>query len=74
MTDRNTDALITNLRSHLEATEEFAIRTEANRWLGGRGLTFYGERVTEHLSPQAADQTPMTLFAFGKADTAAPHC
>jgi hypothetical protein len=34
MTDSNTDDLITNLRSHLEATEELAIRTEANRWLG----------------------------------------
>ena len=34
MTDRNIDDLITTLRSHLEATEELAIRTKANRWLG----------------------------------------
>jgi SagB-type dehydrogenase family enzyme len=47
------------------------LATYAHRRLGGRGFTFYDERVTEHLSPQAADQTPMTLFAFGKADTSA---
>lgn len=34
MTDRNIDDLIMDLRSHLEATEELAIRTKANRWLG----------------------------------------
>jgi SagB-type dehydrogenase family enzyme len=38
----------------------------AHRDLGGTGLTFYDDAVTEHLSPRAADQTPTTLFAFGK--------
>jgi SagB-type dehydrogenase family enzyme len=42
--------------------------TYAHRRLGGCGFTFYDDRVTEHLSPQAANQTPMTLFAFGRAD------
>jgi SagB-type dehydrogenase family enzyme len=48
------------------------LATYAHRRLGGRGFTFYDERVTEYLSPQAADQTPMTLFAFGKADKSTP--
>jgi SagB-type dehydrogenase family enzyme len=41
------------------------LATYAHRSLGGRGFTFYDDLVTEHLSPRADDQTPMTLFAFG---------
>jgi hypothetical protein len=42
------------------------LATYAHRALGGRGFTFYDDLVTEHLSPRASNQTPMTLFAFGK--------
>jgi SagB-type dehydrogenase family enzyme len=42
------------------------LATYAHRTLGGRGFTFYDDLVTEHLSPRAANGTPMTLFAFGK--------
>ncbi|WP_049902353.1 SagB/ThcOx family dehydrogenase [Halococcus agarilyticus] len=42
------------------------LATYAHRALGGRGFTFFDDRVTEHLSPRAADGTPMTLFALGK--------
>ncbi len=42
------------------------LATYAHRTLGGRGFTFYDDLVTEHLSPRAGNQTPMTLFAFGK--------
>ena len=42
------------------------LATYAHRVLGGRGFTFYDDLVTEHLSPRAANGTPMTLFAFGK--------
>ncbi|MGN8213703.1 SagB family peptide dehydrogenase [Halococcus salifodinae] len=42
------------------------LATYAHRTLGGRGFTFYDDRVTEHLSPRAANQTPMTLFALGE--------
>ncbi|WP_396613681.1 SagB family peptide dehydrogenase (plasmid) [Haloferax sp. S1W] len=41
------------------------LATYAHRELGGRGFTFYDDLVTEHLSPRAANQTPMTLFALG---------
>jgi SagB-type dehydrogenase family enzyme len=41
------------------------LATYAHRTLGGRGFTFYDDLVTDHLSPRAANQTPMTLFAFG---------
>ena len=44
------------------------LATYAHLGLGGRGFTFYDELVSEHLSPRAANQAPMTLFAFGKAD------
>ncbi|PSP89500.1 dehydrogenase [Halobacteriales archaeon QS_4_69_34] len=44
------------------------LATYAHLGLGGRGFTFYDGLVTEHLSPRAANQAPMTLFAFGKAD------
>ncbi|SEO21156.1 SagB-type dehydrogenase domain-containing protein [Halogranum amylolyticum] len=42
------------------------LATYAHRRLGGRGFTFYDDLVTEHLSPRAENQTPTTLFAFGK--------
>ena len=40
----------------------------AHRSLGGTGLTFYDDEVTEHLSPRGAGQTPTCLFAFGKRE------
>jgi SagB-type dehydrogenase family enzyme len=40
----------------------------AHRTLGGRGFTFYDDLVTDHLSPRAAGQTPLTMFAFGHPD------
>ncbi|XVH33442.1 SagB family peptide dehydrogenase (plasmid) [Haloferacaceae archaeon DSL9] len=42
------------------------LATYAHKALGGRGFTFYDDLVTEHFSPRATDQTPMSLFAFGK--------
>lgn len=42
------------------------LATYAHRALGGRGFTFYDDLVTDHLSPHAADGTPMTMFAFGR--------
>jgi SagB-type dehydrogenase family enzyme len=42
------------------------LSTYAHLALGGRGFTFYDDLVTEHLSPRADGQTPMTLFAFGR--------
>ncbi|SIR94544.1 SagB-type dehydrogenase domain-containing protein [Haladaptatus litoreus] len=42
------------------------LATYAHRALGGRGFTFYDDLVTDYFSPRAANQTPMTLFAFGK--------
>lgn len=44
------------------------LATYAHRRLGGRGFTFYDDHVTDHLSPRAENQTPMTLFAFGTAN------
>ena len=44
------------------------LATYAHRTLGGRGFTFFDDEVTEHLAPRAANQTPMTLFAFGKPE------
>ncbi|WP_439025454.1 SagB family peptide dehydrogenase [Haloarchaeobius sp. DT45] len=44
------------------------LATYAHRALGGRGFTFYDDLVTDHLSPRAENQTPMTLFAFGKPE------
>ncbi|GAA0254450.1 SagB family peptide dehydrogenase [Haladaptatus pallidirubidus] len=43
------------------------LATYAHRALGGRGFTFYDDLVTDFFSPRAANQTPMTLFAFGKS-------
>ncbi|WP_440010181.1 SagB family peptide dehydrogenase [Halomicrococcus sp. SG-WS-1] len=45
------------------------LATYAHRALGGRGFTFFDDLVTEQFSPRAANQTPMTLFAFGKPET-----
>lgn len=45
------------------------LATYAHRALGGRGFTFYDDEVTDHLSPRAATQTPLTLFAFGRPTT-----
>lgn len=42
------------------------LATYAHRRIGGRGFTFFDDLVTEHLSPRATNQTPMTLFAFGR--------
>ncbi len=44
------------------------LATYAHRELGGTGLTFFDDAVTEHLSPRAADGTPTTLYAFGVAE------
>lgn len=41
------------------------LATYAHLALGGRGFTFYDERVTDHLSPRASNQSPICLFAFG---------
>lgn len=43
------------------------LATYAHRQLGGTGLTFYDDLVTDHLSPDAAGTTPMCLFAFGNS-------
>lgn len=47
------------------------LATAAHRTLGGTGLTFFDEAVSDHLSPRAGDQLPMTLFALGTVDTEA---
>jgi hypothetical protein len=44
------------------------LATYAHLGPGGRGFTFYDGLVSEHLSPRAAAQEPMTLFAFGNAE------
>ncbi|WP_256299125.1 SagB family peptide dehydrogenase [Haloarchaeobius salinus] len=44
------------------------LATYAHRRLGGRGFTFFDDLVTDHLSPRASNQTPMTLFAFGQPE------
>ena len=44
------------------------LATYAHLGLGGRGFTFYDDLVTEHFSPRASNETPMTMFALGKAD------
>jgi len=43
------------------------LATYAHRPLGGTGLTFFDDLVTEHCSPRASAQTPTCLFAFGRA-------
>jgi SagB-type dehydrogenase family enzyme len=44
------------------------LATYAHRPLGGTGLTFFDDEVTDFLSPRAAGQTPTTLFVLGVAD------
>ena len=44
------------------------LATYAHRPLGGRGFTFFDDLVTDQLSPRAVNQTPMTMFAFGKPE------
>ena len=41
------------------------LATYAHLGVGGRGFTFYDDRVADYLAPHAAQQ-PMTLFALGK--------
>ena len=43
------------------------LATYAHRELGGLGLTFFDDLVTKHLQPTAGSQSPMCLFAFGRA-------
>ncbi|MFB6191868.1 MAG: hypothetical protein ABEI11_00935 [Haloarculaceae archaeon] len=42
------------------------LATYAHRALGGTGLTFYDDAVTEFLSPRAAGQTPAFLYTMGR--------
>ncbi|WP_458189919.1 SagB/ThcOx family dehydrogenase [Haladaptatus sp. NG-WS-4] len=42
------------------------LATYAHSDLGGTGLTFYDDLVAEFLSPRAAGQTPMFLYALGR--------
>ncbi|PSQ85493.1 MAG: 50S ribosomal protein L10 [Bacteroidetes bacterium QS_1_65_9] len=44
------------------------LATYAHGSLGGTGLTFEDRAVTDFLSPRAAEQAPMTMFALGVAD------
>jgi SagB-type dehydrogenase family enzyme len=44
------------------------LATYAHRDLGGTGLTFADDDVTEHFEPRADGQAPMTMFALGVAD------
>ena len=43
------------------------LATYAHRPLGGTGLTFFDDEVTDYLSPRAEGQTPTTLFVLGVA-------
>ncbi|NUB89940.1 SagB/ThcOx family dehydrogenase [Haloterrigena sp. SYSU A121-1] len=40
--------------------------TYAHRTLGGTGLTFYDDVVTDFFAPRAAGQTPMFLYTIGR--------
>ena len=42
------------------------LATYAHSDLGGTGLTFYDDEVTEFLSPRAAGQTPTFLYTLGR--------
>jgi SagB-type dehydrogenase family enzyme len=44
------------------------LATYAHRRLGGLGLTFFDDVVTDHLRPRAAGQTPTFLYALGRRD------
>jgi SagB-type dehydrogenase family enzyme len=43
------------------------LATYAHRDLGGTGLTFFDDLVTEFFGPSAAGKTPMFLYVFGRA-------
>jgi SagB-type dehydrogenase family enzyme len=43
------------------------LATYAHRGLGGTGLTFFDDLVTEFFGPSAAGTTPMFLYVFGHA-------
>lgn len=43
------------------------LATFAHRVLGGTGLTFFDDLVTDHFAPRADGLTPTCLFAFGRA-------
>ncbi|MFC4358007.1 SagB family peptide dehydrogenase [Halobium salinum] len=45
----------------------FYLATYAHRGLGGTGLTFFDDPVTEFFGPAAARTTPMFLYVFGHA-------
>jgi hypothetical protein len=40
--------------------------TYAHRDLGGTGLTFYDDIVSDFFAPRAAGQTPMFLYTIGR--------
>ncbi|ELY54774.1 SagB/ThcOx family dehydrogenase [Natronolimnohabitans innermongolicus] len=42
------------------------LATYAHRALGGTGLTFYDDLVTEFFAPRAAGQTPLFLYTIGR--------
>ena len=42
------------------------LATYAHRNLGGTGLTFYDDVVTDFLSPRAEESTPMFLYTIGR--------
>jgi SagB-type dehydrogenase family enzyme len=42
------------------------LATYAHRRLGGLGLTFFDDEVTDHLRPRAAGQTPTFMYAVGR--------
>ncbi|WP_247728323.1 SagB/ThcOx family dehydrogenase [Halovivax limisalsi] len=55
--------------AHLEAgltLGRLYLATYAHRDLGGLGLTFFDDLVTEHFEPAASGRAPMTSFAFGR--------
>lgn len=42
------------------------LTTYAHRDLGGTGLTFFDDMVTDFFAPRAAEQTPMFLYTLGR--------
>ncbi|WP_255191822.1 SagB/ThcOx family dehydrogenase [Natronobeatus ordinarius] len=42
------------------------LATYAHRTLGGTGLTFYDDVITDFFEPRAAGQTPMFLYTLGR--------
>lgn len=55
MTGDETNDLIKSLHGHLKATEEMAIRTEANRWLG-EAQAIAADLAEEELPEQAVEK------------------